>query len=127
MVALVNFAIHHKVVQLGILQGGLVIGGDNNAHVVEPHPLAPLVADELLDDLLVNVFCNGVPGVIPLGHDVGNGRHQGRQVFHAGTVGTHRLFPLLMIAYSIQEINGNSNRLIGFFPPPRQIEAYFRR
>ena len=90
-------------------------------------PLAPLVADELLDDLLVNVFCNGVPGVIPFGHDVGNGRHQGRQVFHAGTVGTHRLFPLLIIAYSIQEINGNSNRLIGFFSPPRQIEACFQR
>ena len=127
MVALVNFTVHHKVVQLGILQGGLVIGGDDHAHVVEPHPLAPLVADELLDDLLVNVFCNGVPGVIPLGHDVGNGRHQGRQVFHAGTVGTHRLFPLLIIAYSIQKINGNSNRLIGFFSAPRQIEAYFRR
>ena len=58
MVALVNFTVHHKVVQLGILQGGLVIGGDDHAHVVEPHPLAPLVADELLDDLLVNVFCN---------------------------------------------------------------------
>jgi len=38
----------------------------------DPVFLRRFPADELLDDLLVNVFCNGVPGVIPLGHDVGN-------------------------------------------------------
>lgn len=115
MVALVDLAVHHEVVQLRILQSGLIVGGDDHAHVVEPHPLAPLVADEFLDHFLVDIFRNGILCIVPLGHDVGNGCHQRRQIFHAGTVGTHRFFPLNMNMFSIQEMRGNSNSLTGFF------------
>ena len=93
MVALIDLAVHHKVIQLRIFQHRPVVGGDNHAHVVQAHTLPPLGANEILDDLLVNVLCNGVPGIVPLGHDVRNGRHQRRQIFYTCTVGTHKLSP----------------------------------
>ena len=93
VITLINLTVHHEIVQLRIFQGGLIVSGDDDAHVVQAHTGAALVADEGLDDLLVDILRDGVPGVIALGHDIGNGRHQRRQVFYAGSVGTHGKSP----------------------------------
>ena len=89
VVAAVNAAVHDEVVQLGIAQHRLVIGGDDDAHMVQPHPSPAVGADEVLDDLLIDVLGDGVPGVVALGHDIGNGRHQRRQVLYAGSIRAH--------------------------------------
>ena len=72
----------------------LVVGGDDHAHVVEPHTLPPLRTDEILNDFLVKILCYSVLGIVPLWHDVWNGRHQGRQIFYSGTIGAHEPIPL---------------------------------
>ncbi|OLA30666.1 MAG: hypothetical protein BHW30_02775 [Firmicutes bacterium CAG_194_44_15] len=75
MVALVQMAVDHEPVQLWIGLVRLII--------------AALVADIGLDDLLVDVLGDGVPGIVPLGHDIGNRCHDGRQIFYALSVRTH--------------------------------------
>ena len=89
MVALVQMAVDHEPVQLWIGLVRLIIGGDDDRHVVDADTAAALVADIGLDDLLVDVLGDGVPGIVPLGHDIGNGCHDGRQIFYALSVRTH--------------------------------------
>ena len=89
MVALIEMTVDHKPVELGVGLVRLVVRGDDHRHVVDAHTAPPLFADIRLDDLLVDVLRDGVPGVIPLGHDVGDGRHQRRQVLYAGSIRAH--------------------------------------
>ena len=90
VVALVDAAVHHKVVQLGIGLHRLVVGGDDDRHVVDADAAAPLLADVGLEDLLINVLGDAVLGVVALGHDIGDRRHDGRQIFYSRSVRTHR-------------------------------------
>ena len=80
MVAPINFSVHHEVVQLWIIQHRPVVGGDDDTHVVQAYALPPPMADVGLYGLLVDVLGDGVPRIVALGHDVGDGRHQRRQV-----------------------------------------------
>lgn len=89
MVALVDAAVHHEVVQLGICLHRLVVRGDDDGHVVDAHAAAALFADVGLNGLLVDVLGDGVPGIVSLGHDVGHRRHDGRQVFDSRSVRAH--------------------------------------
>ena len=89
MVALVDTAVHHEVVQLRIGLHRLVVRGDDHGHVADADAAAPLFADIRLDDLLIDVLGDGVLCVVPLGHDVGDGRHDRRQVLYSRSVRTH--------------------------------------
>lgn len=92
MVALVEVTVDHEPVELGVGLVCLIIGGDNDRHVVEADAGAAFLADVRLDELLVDILGDAVPRVISLGHDVGNGSHNGRQVFYALSVRTHGQF-----------------------------------
>lgn len=92
VVAPINFSVHHEVVQLWIIQHRPVVGGDDDTHVVQAYALPPPMADVGLYSLLVDVLGDGVPCIVALGHDVGDGRHQRRQVFHSGSVRSHDAF-----------------------------------
>ena len=92
MVAPVDPAVHHEVVQLGVIQDRPVVGGNQQRHMVDADAAAALFPDIGLDQFLVDIFGDGVLGVIPFGHNIGNRRHNGRDIFYAGTVWTHGMF-----------------------------------
>ena len=89
VVAPVDVAVHHEVVQLGVGLYRLVVCGDDDGHVVDAHAAAALFADVGLNGLLVDVLGDGVPGIVSLGHDVGHRRYNGRQVFDSRSVRAH--------------------------------------
>ena len=104
VVAAINAAVHHKIIELWIAQHRLVIGGDDDAHMVQPDSGPAVGADKVLDDLLVDVLGNGVPCVVALGHDIGDGRHQRRQILYAGSIRAHcvaLLFCQIKLLYGI--------------------------
>ena len=92
MIALVDLAVHDEVIQLGIFQHRLVVGGNNDRHVVDPHAFTALGADILLDKLLVDILGDGILRIIALGHDIGNRRHNGGKVLHSLSVRAHGSF-----------------------------------
>ena len=95
VVSFVHFAVHNKVVYLGVLQRGLVVSGDQHAHMGHAVPLPPLLADKGFDDILVHIVTGPVLGVKSLGHDVGQRLHDGRQSLDAGSVRSHVRFLVL--------------------------------
>lgn len=116
MVALIEMTVDHKPVELGVGLIGLVIGGDDHRHVVDADPSAPFFADIGLDALLVDVFGDGVPGIVPLGHDVGNGCHDGGQVLYSLSVRAHEQFLDSVCIVSIIDHMAADCKLLFSFP-----------
>ena len=116
MVALIEMTVDHKPVELGVGLIGLVIGGDDHRHVVDADPSAPFFADIGLDALLVDVFGDGVPGIVPLGHDVGNGCHDGWQVLYSLSVRAHEQFLDSVCIVSIIDHMAADCKLLFSFP-----------
>ena len=116
MVALIEMTVDHKPVELGVGLIGLVIGGDDHRHVVDADPSAPFFADIGLDALLVDVFGDGVPGIVPLGHDVGNSCHDGGQVLYSLSVRAHEQFLDSVCIVSIIDHMAADCKLLFSFP-----------
>ena len=90
VVAVVDPASDDKAVDVGVLEGGQVVGGDDHRHAAHPHPLLLLHrADVVLDDLLIHVFRHIVLSVHPLGHNVGDGLLDGGQPFGPAAIRSH--------------------------------------
>ena len=128
MVPLVDLAVHDEVVQLGVVHHGPVIGGDDHGHVVDPHAAAALFPDIGLDELLVDILGDGILGVIPLRHDIGDGRHDGRKVFDPLAVRTHGNSSILWFSTSIirdsrRDCNHMAARIFSL-PFPRFLVYY---
>ena len=133
VVPLVYLAVHDEVVQLGVIHHGPVVGGDDDGHMVDPDAGTALFPDVGLDQLLVNILGNGVLGVIPLGHDIGNGRHNGRKVFDPLAVRTHDdssilWFSTFIIRDSGKDCNHRGREFFLYlFPDICYTIAYYRR
>ena len=136
MIPLVYLAVHDEVVQLRVIHHGPVVGGDDDGHMVDPDAGAALFPDVGFDKLLVDIFGDGVLGVIPLGHDIGNGRHNGRKVFYPLAVRTHGDSSILwfsmvfdfIIRDSVKDCNHRGREFFLYlFPDICYTIVYYRR
>ena len=87
--ALIDFAVHYEVVDLGVQQHCLIVGRQQQRHVVDPLSLLTLSAEVLLHKILVHILGDGIHCVVTLGHDIGDGCQNGRQTLHSLSVRAH--------------------------------------
>ena len=93
MVALIDPAVHDETVDLRVFLICLEVGGKDQRHVGDAHPLAPLFVDIAAQDLHVRIFGDVILRVIALGHDIGDRRDDRRGIFHSYSIRTHRTVP----------------------------------